>query len=166
MSILRRFSFVSLPLFTLLSLPLLGCNGNVSRRALPPEQAQELLLDRNWLDRLPETPRERIHVYRFVPKMGGGVYQDRTLYAGGFELFTFSADGQSILFRLHHTGEEVRVPFTIEKLSDEGKTPYDLHLHLEKSPRGPDDYYSVREPERASRKLDEKLRPLFLFDGR
>ena len=113
--------------------------------ALPPGEARLALLDRNWVDRLPETPQERLRVFRFVPKMGGGVFQDRTLYAGHFELFHFQQDGQTLRFHLPHTDEKVAVPFVIDRVPGSGEqSPYDLHLHIEDSPRGPQDYYSPR----------------------
>lgn len=119
-----------------------GCHGKPSPAALPPQDAQKLLLDRNWLDRLPETAQDRLHVFRFVPSMGGGVYQDRTLFAGQFELFTFDHDGQNIRFHLHHTGEERSAAYTIDRVPEDGAL--ELHLHVEDSPRGPSDYYSLR----------------------
>lgn len=146
-----------------------GCSKGAQRAKLPPEQAQRLLLDRNWIDRLPETPRDRLHVFRFVPSMGGGVYQDRTLFAGQFELFTFDHDGDRIAFHLHHTGEEPRVDYTIERMPGGSDEPLDLHLHLSDSPRGPSDYYSIRDMNGAGTgdakglpaRLDEGLRALF-----
>lgn len=119
-----------------------GCHGKPRATALPPEDAQKLLLDRNWLDRLPETAHDRLHVFRFVPSMGGGVYQDRTLFAGQFELFNFDHDGQTIHFHLRHTGEERSAAYTIDQVPED--SALELHLHLADSPRGPSDYYSPR----------------------
>ncbi len=122
-----------------------GCHDAKHERALPPPEARRLLLDRNWLDHLPQSPGERLHVFRFVPSMGGGVFQDRTLYAGQFELFQFEQDGARIHFKLLHTGEDVRVPFTIQpQHPPEEESPFELHLHIADSPRGPKDYYSLR----------------------
>ena len=133
-----RFWFCSL-----LVLP--ACHEAKRPHALPPPEARRLLLDRNWLDRLPQTPQERLHVFRFVPSMGGGVFQDRTLYAGHFELFHFDQDGRTLHFKLPHTGEDLRTPFFIEPLHlPDEDTPFELHLHIEGSPRGPSDYYSLR----------------------
>lgn len=119
-----------------------GCRGKPAAASLPAEEARQLLLDRNWLDRAPETAHDRLHVFRFVPSMGGGVYQDRTLFAGQFELFTFDHDGQTIRFHLHHTGEERSAAYTIDRLPADSSL--ELHLHIEDSPRGPADYYSLR----------------------
>jgi len=121
-----------------------GCHRKPAATAVPAEEARRLLLDRNWIDRLPETARDRLQVFRFVPSMGGGVYQDRTLYAGQFELFNFEHDGETIRFHLHHTGEDRSASYAIERLPGGDENPFDLHLHIKDSPRGPQDYYSIR----------------------
>jgi hypothetical protein len=106
------------------------------------DEAKRLLIDRNWIDRMPETDRDKLHVYRFVPNMGGGVFQDRTLYKGTFELFKFSIDGDHILFDLPETGEHVRSQFHIEAV--DGPAPFDLKLTVWSDPRGPTVYYGMR----------------------
>src|SRR5262245_16415763 len=88
----------------------------------------KLLLDRNWLDRMPETERDRLHVYRFVPSMGGGVFQDRTLYKGTFELFKFTVHGDQIEFDLPETHEHVSSQFHLEAV--DGPKPFDLKLTI------------------------------------
>jgi len=106
------------------------------------DEAKQLLIDRNWIDRMPQTDREKLHVYRFVPKMGGGVYQDRTLYKGTFELFKFKATGDEIRFNLPETKTRVTSAYTIDKVS--GPEPFDLRLTIYESPRGPKVYYGIR----------------------
>src|SRR5688572_19648805 len=121
------------------------------------DEARKLLIDRNWIDRMPETERDRLHVYRFVPSMGGGVFQDRTLYKGTFELFTFKVDGDHLDIDLPQTHERVRSQFTIEKVN--GPEPFDLKLTLWSDPRGPQVYYGVRaETDRDGHLLEERLR--------
>src|ERR1700755_1303976 len=71
---------------------------------LSASYARDALIDRNGMDRMPENTTDRLHVYRFVPSMGGGVYQDRTLFKGTFELFMFSVErGNHIVFSLPET---------------------------------------------------------------
>src|SRR5512139_480448 len=84
-----------------------ACSSSKKSDIVDDGEARKLLLDRNWLDRMPETERDRLHVYRFVPSMGGGVFQDRTLYKGTFELFTFETSGDEILFNLPATHRKV-----------------------------------------------------------
>jgi hypothetical protein len=105
-----------------------------------PGEAARLLVDRNWIDRLPETPRDKLHVYRFVPSMGGGVYQDRTLFKGTFELFTFEVDGETVRIVTPEDGRAHAVRFHVDRITD-GAEGTDLRLTLDGPPRGPSVYY-------------------------
>ena len=103
---------------------------------LSASDARSVLINRNWIDRMPERTTDRLHVYRFVPDMGGGVFQDRTLFKGTFELFMFKVErGNHIVFDLPETGEKVTSEFRIEKV--DGPAPFDLKLTVSSDPRGP-----------------------------
>ena len=128
-----------------------------TQRALPPDQAAKLLLDRNWLDRVPKKIDDKLHVYRFVPSMGGGVFQDRTIFFGTFELFTFEADGSRIRFNLLHTGDKRVSRYTIEPLATPGPDGVDLMLTIDDDPRGPKRYYGWRNE---GKDLDAHLKSL------
>lgn len=110
--------------------------------AIDGAKAGQLLLDRNWIDRMPQTERDKLHVYRFVPNMGGGVFQDRTLYKGVFELFRFSTKGDELAFDLPETHQKVVSKFRIEDV--DGPEPFDLKLTIDADPRGPQVYYGMR----------------------
>jgi hypothetical protein len=139
---------------TLLAISLLAaCGSSAKTDVVPADEARKLLIDRNWLDRMPETERDRLHVYRFVPNMGGGVYQDRTLYKGTFELFKFAATGDEIKFDLPETKEKVSSAYAIEQVT--GPKPFDLRLTIFESPRGPKVYYGMRNENGQS--VDELL---------
>lgn len=135
-----------------------ACSSSSSTRTqVAPEEARSLLIDRNWLDRMPETERDRLHVYRFVPSMGGGVFQDRTLFKGTFELFSFKVDGNKILFDLHETKDKVASEFRIERV--DGPAPFDLKLTIPDDPRGPKVYFGIRaETDRTGAALEQRLR--------
>jgi hypothetical protein len=118
-----------------------------------------VLIDRNWIDRMPENMTDKLHVYRFVPSMGGGVYQDRTLFKGTFELFLFKVEGDQIAFALPETHQKVTSAYAIETVA--GPPPFDLKLTITDDPRGPHEYYSVRaETDRDGKVLDAKLAAL------
>ena len=125
-----------------LALALSACSSKATSTEVPADEAKQLLIDRNWLDRMPETERDRLHVYRFVPKMGGGVYQDRTLYKGTFELFKFRATGDEIRFDLKETNTKVTSAYKIDHVT--GPEPFDLRLTIFESPRGPKTYYGIK----------------------
>jgi hypothetical protein len=124
---------------------------------LSASDARDVLINRNWLDRMPETTHDRLHVYRFVPSMGGGVFQDRTLYKGTFELFTFKVErGDHIVFDLPETQEKVTSQFKIERVS--GPAPFDLKLTIFTDPRGPHEYYGMQaETDSDGHLLEQRL---------
>lgn len=110
-----------------------------ARAAVPPDEAAELLINRNWLDVWPKKESDKLHVYRFVPSMGGGVFQDRTLFAGHFELFRYQVDGEHVTIEWPHSKEEDRMVFRITRV--DGPPPFDLRLELTGTSRGPRTYY-------------------------
>src|SRR5215510_14351236 len=105
---------------------LTACSSPKTSDIVDDGEARKLLLDRNWIDRMPQTERDRLHVYRFVPSMGGGVYQDRTLYKGTFELFRFETAADEIRFDLPETRTKIVSKFRIERVN--GPKPFDLKL--------------------------------------
>ena len=133
----------------LLLVALIGCSSSHKAH-------NDLLTDRNWIDRMPRTERDKLHVYRFVPTMGGGVFQDRTIYKGTFELFRFDVKNDEIHFVLPETHQDVVSKFRIESV--DGPEPFDLKLTVEADPRGPGVYYGWRsETDRDGHLLDQRL---------
>src|SRR5688572_29403913 len=144
---------------TVLLLALLGACSSQKSDIVDDSEARRLLIDRNWIDRMPETERDKLHVYRFVPNMGGGVYQDRTIYKGTFELFKFSANGDEMTFDLLETHDKVTSAYKIEEVS--GPKPFDLRLTAFEDPRGPKTYYGIRaETDAHGLILEDKLSAL------
>jgi hypothetical protein len=143
-------------LLLLVASVLAACSSSHKSDDVPDEEARRLLLDRNWIDRMPETERDRLHVYRFVPSMGGGVFQDRTLYKGTFELFRFETAADEIRFDLPETHDKVVSKFRIENV--DGPKPFDLKLTITADPRGPQVYFGMRsETDRDGTLLERRL---------
>ncbi len=132
-----------LALSVLLLIPAGGCRKDhgdrKARAAVPPDEAAELLINRNWLDLWPSKESDRLHVYRFTPAMGGGVFQDRTLFEGHFELFRYRIDGEHLTIEWPHTRSEDRMVFRVRRV--DGPEPFDLQLELTATSRGPRIYY-------------------------
>ncbi len=135
----------AIPLLLAVSLLSLGggCRKERGKRsggvAVPPDEAAELLIDRNWLDVWPKDESDKLHVYRFVPSMGGGVFQDRTLFEGHFELFRYRIDGEHLTIEWPHSKSEDRMVFRVSRV--DGPEPFDLKLELSSTSRGPRTYY-------------------------
>ena len=139
-----------------LVLAVAACSPSSSHKTIQGDEAKKLLLDRNWIDRMPQTERDRLHVYRFVPSMGGGVFQDRTIFKGTFELFMFETTNDEIRFVLPETHEKVTSRYRIEEV--DGPAPFDLKLTIDADPRGPQTYYGVRaETDRDGHVLEQEL---------
>lgn len=133
-----------------------ACSSAKTSDIVDDSEARKLLLDRNWIDRMPENHTDRLHVYRFVPSMGGGVYQDRTLFKGTFELFTFETSADEIRFSLPETRQKVVSKFRIENVK--GPEPFDLKLTIDADPRGPQVYFGIRsETDRNGKLLEQRL---------
>lgn len=124
-----------------LALVTFGCGS--SNEVIPAEKAHTELIDRNWLDTWPESRDDRLQVFRFTPSMGGGVHQERTVYEGSFELFTFTATGDTIRFVFPGRDEVHETAYRIEEV--DGPAPFTRRLVLEDSPRGPGVYYGWDE---------------------
>ncbi len=135
-----------------------ACHRGASGTPVDDAEARRLLVERNWLDVMPRDKDDRLHVYRFVPKMGGGVYQDRTVFAGSFELFTFETQARQIRFRFPHNGQAKVATFRIERLARGEQDDFDLRLTLTGSPRGPATYYGWSDEHRA--REAEVLQPI------
>ncbi len=119
-----------------------ACSGDRDRGGkLSKQDAYRALVDRNWMDSWPEDKDDRLRLYRFTPSMGGGVYQDRKVFRGQFELFQYQAADGTIDFQFPDTGEQVRAPFVIERVR--GPKPFDLRLTIADDPRGPGVYYAT-----------------------
>jgi hypothetical protein len=130
-------------------------------RIVDDADARKLLVERNWITDMPETERDHFHVYRFVPSMGGGVFQDRTIFKGTFELFQFETAADEIRFNLLETHDKVVSKFHIEEV--DGPAPFDLKLTIHADPRGPQVYYGIRaEHDPDGSKLDARIAKLRL----
>ena len=140
--------------FVVAALLLAACSHH--DHSIAKDSAQKILIDRNWIDVWPTKKTDKLHVFRFVPQMGGGVFQDRTVFKGTFELFKFQADGDQIQFDLPEKDEHVVSSYHIEKV--DGPHPFDLKLTVENDPRGPHVYYGIlSEHDPDGQQLEQKL---------
>jgi hypothetical protein len=131
-----------------------GCSSSTESKRLPDSDAAALLENRNWMDLWPASDTEQLHVYRFTPTMGGGVFQDRTLFAGHFELFTYRIGEGELHIEWPHTKQRETLTFTIDEVK--GPEPFDLKLTLPDNLRGPSVYYGRRAETSASLAIEPR----------
>jgi hypothetical protein len=106
----------------------------------PPDEAADLLHERVWLDKEPRGWGDQFHLMVFDGDHSG-VYQDRTVWKGNFEVFIYEADGNTLDLRLPGSRKTMKTGFRIEK-SKRGEA--DVKLTLDKMPAGPTTYYGYR----------------------
>src|SRR5688572_26578997 len=93
---------------------------------LPPGEAAELLHQRIWLDKEPRGQNEVFHLFVFDEGQMG-IYQDRTIWKGKFEMFIYEAEGKTIEMRLPGSRKIIKSGFSVEK-SRHGKADVKLTL--------------------------------------
>ena len=128
------------------SVMLAGCDSG--GEAISPSDTVNELINRNWLDVWPQSKEDRLHVFRFTPSMGGGVFQERNVFEGTFELFTFEASGDQLRLVFPGRGEQHTTPYRIDRV--DGPMPFTRRLTLEDSPRGPSVYFGYDEKQTTS----------------
>ncbi len=142
-------------LLTVLAIAVAVSCGTSHDAKLSDTEAKEVLENRNWMDVWPTSDREPLHVYRFTPAMGGGVYQDRTLYAGAFELFNYEIgvpNTDVVRIRWPHTKDVEQLKFSIEAVK--GPEPFDLRLKFDGNLRGPSVFYGRQSETSASLRIE------------
>lgn len=110
------------------------------RDPLPPGEAAELLHERVWLDKEPRGWSDKFHLMIFDGDHSG-VYQDRTIWKGSFEVFIYEADGNTLDLRLPGSKKTVKTTFTIEK---QKRGEADVKLTIDKPFEGPATYYGYK----------------------
>lgn len=107
---------------------------------LPPDEAVELLDQRIWLDSEPRGWTDKFHLLVF-DGANTGVYQDRTIWKGAFEIFIYEADGAKLDLRLPGSRKTMKTGFKVEKAK---RGEADLKLTLDKTFAGPTTYYGYK----------------------
>jgi len=100
-----------------------------------------LVLDRLWVDRLPERPKDTINVFAAVTEQPIGVFQFASQWKGGFELFNYTASGSELRLVYPQTDEKEKVKVRAWKCK-QGEMDY--CLELAGASRGVKRYYSQR----------------------
>jgi len=106
-------------------------------KPLPPDEAADLLHERIWLDKQPRTGGDRFHLMVFDAGEFG-VYQDRTIWKGNFEMFMYKAKDRAIEMRLPGSRKTVKTTFRVERVRH-GEA--DVKLTLDTPFAGPKSYY-------------------------
>ncbi|MEZ4404462.1 MAG: hypothetical protein R3B06_30865 [Kofleriaceae bacterium] len=118
-----------------------GCHRSEPRgqhKPLPPDQAEQVLHDRLWLDHAPRSLRDAFDVMVFTPG-GGAIHQRRTVWKGDFEVFLHEVDGGELAFHLPASGTDMHSTFRIARAA--GPDGADHKLVIDHPPLGPREYW-------------------------
>ena len=111
-----------------------GCSG-------PEAKVDKMTaLDRIWIDHLPKTESDTIHIFAAITQEPMGIFQATSQWKGNFELFVYEAHGDTIraVYPQDRSKEELKVSArTCSDMRD-----MDYCLEIKGASRGPKKYYS------------------------
>jgi hypothetical protein len=85
---------------------------------VPAEQVQSLLVDRLWIDELPQRESDKFNFYVFSGEDEFGINDKaQSIYKHLLEIFNFRADAKNINFTFPHDRRNARSAYQVEKLA-------------------------------------------------
>ncbi|MEO8706187.1 MAG: hypothetical protein ABI867_39520 [Kofleriaceae bacterium] len=114
--------------------------GSSSTTGEPDTLAENVVLDRLWIDHMPRNDRDIIQVFVAITEQPFGIFQATSQWKGNFELFQYEASGGEIRIVYGQTGEREKVKARGTKCSEKGM---DYCLQLDGATRGVKKYYSM-----------------------
>jgi hypothetical protein len=109
-----------------------------SHAAQPTDE--RIVLDRLWIDHLPQNPRDEITVFAAFTQEPMGIHQATSQWRGKYEIFQFEGTGDELRVVYPQTGERETVKATARACDENG---WEYCLVLKGSSRGVKKYYSM-----------------------
>lgn len=108
-----------------------------------------MLLDRVWIDKIPEAYNDYMHVFVALDEHPVGIFQRASQYRVEAELFQFKRSDNKIQLLFPQSNTKKKFSYRITHCDD--LPPFDLCLHLSKNPwGGPKRYYGDSQQEGAA----------------
>ena len=122
------------------ALLVLGCSSDRPRKGEDPQ----LLLDRIWIDRLPEKHTEYSQIMLVLAGQPIGVFQRASSYDMHLEVFMYRREGGRVAYRFPQSDKKGELTYRIAGCND--LPPFDLCLELSQNPwGGPKRYHGMRD---------------------
>lgn len=100
------------------------------------ELAASMLVDRFWIDRIPEAPMDKFNFYIFSSEDDIALNdQAQSIYRHLLEIFVFKASARDIQYQFPHDRRKGKTAYTIEKLARPDENQIDLKLTLTADPQ-------------------------------
>lgn len=118
-----------------------------------------LLLDRVWIDKIPEAYTDYMHAFVALADHPVGIFQKASSYRVEAELFQFKRKDSKIQLLFPQTNKKKQFTYKITHCDD--LPPFDLCLDLSKNPwGGPKRYYGDSEQSAAdARRIYRQMQP-------
>jgi len=136
---------------TLLAAALLlttGCRGR-------PSEDPSLIDGRVWLEKRPEKHNDKVHAAIFLTGYNLGLFDERSSYAGRYELFEFTREGNRVKGFFPQSDKSWTITYAVRACDD--LPPFDLCLELSSNPwsagGAPKKYYGFRDADAESREV-------------
>ena len=125
-----------------------GSDDATTERKLDPAT----LLDRVWIDQIPEAHRDYMHAFVALSEEPVGLFQKASSYRAEAELFQFERKGNKFNLEFPQTGTKKSFSFKISTCNE--LPPFDLCLDVTENPwGGPKRYYSASDGRSSARDL-------------
>ena len=109
---------------------------NTNVRAVVNQNAASLLLDRLWIDRVPQRDTDRFNLYVFMSEEQMGLNdQAQSIYRHLLEIFLYDANSREIRFHFPHDSRAAKSAYTVERLARPERNDIDLKLTIAADPQ-------------------------------
>lgn len=125
-----------------------GCRGR-------PSEDPSLIDGRVWLEKRPERHTDKVHAAIFLTDYNIGLFDERSSYAGRYELFELTREGNTVKGFFPQTDKNWKLTYAVRACDD--LPPFDLCLELSSNPwpqsGAPKKFHGFRDADRESREL-------------
>jgi hypothetical protein len=120
-------------------LSILGLVGVFWGLRASPTDENELAFNRVWISHLPQHEKDKISIFAMIDEEEIGIFDERSLFQGDFDIFEYRKDGNSILITLLQTEKKSKSSFKASRCNEKG---FDFCLEIRGNQRGPSRYVS------------------------
>lgn len=104
--------------------------------------SRNVLIDRLWIDRVPQRDTDTVQVFAMLSEQPVGVFSAASQWRGSHELFVFEASGSEVRVTYPQTREREKLTAKAQRCDDAPDREMDFCLVLDGASRGVKHYYS------------------------
>ncbi len=103
----------------------------------------ETLVNRVWIERVPDAPNDKFHILAIVDEPAFGVFQHTSFYEGDYSMFSWEnldAHGFDLVMLQNEKSYKLRY-----SIATKGCRGFDYCMNVKGAPRGVKQYYSMED---------------------